>query len=80
MHQRAGHWLVYDVAVEGVSLVGNYRDQFNSIIRTSSYPELVRRTRARVDALKGSAGPVALGEPLIRLASAGGLPWRNHSR
>jgi phospholipid transport system substrate-binding protein len=46
-HQRAGRWLVYDVVVEGVSLVGNYRTQFNSIIRTSSYAELMRRMRVR---------------------------------
>ena len=33
---------------EGVSLAGNYRGQFNAIIQTLSYEELVRRIRARV--------------------------------
>lgn len=56
MHERGGRWLVYDVLVEGVSLVGNYRAQFNTIIQTSSYAELVRRIKARLAELAaGSA-------------------------
>lgn len=42
---RAGRWLVYDVVLEGVSLVGNYRTQFDKVIRTSSYPEMLRQLR-----------------------------------
>ncbi len=60
MHERNGRWLVYDVVVEGVSLVSNYRDQFNSIVRTTSYAELVTRMRTRVAELKGGVRPVAL--------------------
>ena len=47
MQQRgpAGRWLVYDVLIEGVSLVDNYRNQFNSVIQRSSYQELVRRLK-----------------------------------
>lgn len=48
MHLRGTRWLIYDVMLEGVSLVGNYRGQFNTIIQMSSYDELVRRIRARV--------------------------------
>jgi phospholipid transport system substrate-binding protein len=51
MHLRGPRWLIYDVVVEGVSLVGNYRVQFNTIIQTASYGELIRRVRARVAAL-----------------------------
>jgi phospholipid transport system substrate-binding protein len=46
MQQRGDRWLVYDVSVEGVSLVNNYRTQFDKIIQTSSYSELVRRLKA----------------------------------
>jgi phospholipid transport system substrate-binding protein len=35
-------WRVYDISVEGVSLVNNYRAQFNSILARSSYEELIR--------------------------------------
>ncbi|MET0849569.1 MAG: ABC transporter substrate-binding protein [Candidatus Rokuibacteriota bacterium] len=45
---RSGdRWRVYDVAVEGVSLVANYRTQFNEVIRTSSYAELVKKLKSR---------------------------------
>ncbi len=47
MLRRDGRWLVYDVVIEGVSLVANYRTQFNKIIQTSSYTELVRRMRTK---------------------------------
>jgi phospholipid transport system substrate-binding protein len=48
MQQRgaSGRWLVYDVLIEGVSLIDNYRNQFNSVIQRSSYQELVRRLKA----------------------------------
>lgn len=45
-------WLVYDVVIEGVSLVSNYRSQFGRIIQESSYGELVRRLRVKVNELK----------------------------
>ena len=44
MHQ-GDRWLIYDVLVENVGLVGNYRTQFNQIIRTSSFEELVKKMR-----------------------------------
>ncbi|GAB5046133.1 MlaC/ttg2D family ABC transporter substrate-binding protein [Thermodesulfovibrio sp. TK110] len=40
-------WKVYDVVIEGVSLVSNYRSQFNKIIRTHSYQELVKRMKTK---------------------------------
>ncbi|HEV8441036.1 MAG TPA: ABC transporter substrate-binding protein [Methylomirabilota bacterium] len=48
-------WRVYDVSIEGVSLVGNYRTQFNKIIQTASYEELVKKMRARDEGLGGAA-------------------------
>jgi phospholipid transport system substrate-binding protein len=49
MLRRGERWRAYDVAIEGVSLVGNYRTQFNKIVQTSSYPELVKRLRSKLD-------------------------------
>jgi phospholipid transport system substrate-binding protein len=40
-------WLAYDVTVEGVSLVANYRSQFNKIVQASSTQALVLRLRAK---------------------------------
>ncbi len=42
---KDGNWRVYDVVVDGVSLVKNYRVQFDRIIRDSSYEELVKTLR-----------------------------------
>lgn len=40
-------WKVYDVVIEGVSLVSNYRSQFNKIIRNHSYQELIKRMKSK---------------------------------
>ena len=40
-------WRAYDVAIEGVSLVANYRSQFNAVIQKSSYDGLVRALKAK---------------------------------
>ena len=45
--RQDAQWLVYDVVIEGVSMVSNYRSQFNRIIETSSYAELVKRMRVK---------------------------------
>ena len=54
--QKGGEWLVYDVNVEGVSLVNNYRSQIGSILNNSSYEALVARIRAKL-----AAGPADQG-------------------
>jgi len=42
-------WLVYDIVIEGVSLINNYRKQFNSIIVRESYSDLVEKLREKVE-------------------------------
>lgn len=44
---KESRWQVYDIVVDGISLVKNYRSQFEKIIRSDSYQELVRRLRDR---------------------------------
>jgi phospholipid transport system substrate-binding protein len=47
--QKAGtDWRIYDVLVEGVSMVKNYRDQFDDILAKSSYEHLVADLRAKL--------------------------------
>jgi len=43
MIRRDERWLVFDVVIENVSLVNNYRTQFDAILRTASYRELLQR-------------------------------------
>ncbi len=53
MIRRGDKWYIYDVLIEGVSLVNNYRTQFDRIIRSSSYAELVKRLRDRKQVFAG---------------------------
>jgi phospholipid transport system substrate-binding protein len=49
LHKVDGVWRVYDVSVKGISLINTYRQQFRSIIRRSSYAELVKILRRKRD-------------------------------
>ena len=60
MHSAGGHWRVYDLSMDGVSLLANYRAQFNKIIRTSSFEDLVARLKAnKADFSSPSASPAS---------------------
>lgn len=47
LHQASGSWKVYDVVIENISLVNNYRSQFNRVIAKSSYEELLRTMKEK---------------------------------
>jgi len=49
MLKNAKGWMVYDVVIENVSLVNNYRSQFNKIISASSYNNLVKKMKAKLE-------------------------------
>jgi phospholipid transport system substrate-binding protein len=49
MLKNGDRWLIYDVAIENISLVSNYRAQFDRIIRTSSFGDLVNRLTTKRD-------------------------------
>jgi phospholipid transport system substrate-binding protein len=46
MHSTDDRWQVYDLSIDGISLVANYRAQFNKIIRTSSYEALIAKFKS----------------------------------
>lgn len=48
LHQVGDKWLIYDVVAENISLVQNYRTQFNRILQDSSYDKLVQTLRKKV--------------------------------
>ena len=52
MIQEKDQWMIYDLVIEGVSSVKNYRVQFYDIIRQSSYEELKKKLQEKVKALK----------------------------
>jgi len=49
---KSSGWRVYDVIVDGVSLVNNYRGQFTKILRNGSFAELVDQLRKKSDKIK----------------------------
>jgi len=44
---KSGEWRVYDIVLDGVSLVANYRGQFNKILHSSGYDDLVQKLRTK---------------------------------
>jgi phospholipid transport system substrate-binding protein len=48
LHKKENDWFVYDISIEGVSLVNNYRTQFSSIITQSSYENLVKKLKEKL--------------------------------
>src|SRR3990170_113140 len=48
---KENRWLIYDIHIENLSLISNYRSQFDRVIRTTSYDELVKRLKTRGDFL-----------------------------
>jgi phospholipid transport system substrate-binding protein len=47
LHNVNGDWKVYDVVIEDISLVNNYRAQFSRVLASSSYQELVHRMKGK---------------------------------
>lgn len=56
---QSGEWLVYDVVVDGASIVSNYRAQFTSIIRDVSYVGLIKKMKQNAVAVKLFEHPAA---------------------
>lgn len=52
LFKHEGKWMVYDVIIEGVSLVSNYRSQFNKIITSNGYNALVKKLQSKNEELK----------------------------
>ncbi len=49
-------WKVYDVIVDNISLVANYRNQFNRVINSKGYAELVRQIKTRSGEAASASG------------------------
>jgi phospholipid transport system substrate-binding protein len=49
MIKKQGKWWVYDIIIEGVSFVNNYRTQFNSILASSSFQGLLKQLKTKTE-------------------------------
>jgi phospholipid transport system substrate-binding protein len=52
LENQSGEWLVYDVVIDGASIVRNYRTQFSRIIRDSAYTGLTEKMKQRAHTVK----------------------------
>ena len=59
MHSAGGRWRAYDLSMDGISLLANYRAQFNKIIRTGSFEELVAKLKANQAEFAAPSSPSA---------------------
>jgi phospholipid transport system substrate-binding protein len=59
LRQAGSRWVVFDVAISGVSFVSSYRGQFNRIIQTSSYDALLRELRLKRGESRPAERPIA---------------------
>jgi phospholipid transport system substrate-binding protein len=48
MYRADGRWTVYDIYVDGISLVGSYKAQFNRVIQRGSFADLLKQLRLKV--------------------------------
>lgn len=69
MVQQGNRWLVRDITIDGVSLLTNYRAQFDRVIRASSYRDLMVRMQERVgtELPRPASGGELLAEPKLPL-------------
>ena len=49
LHKVDGKWKIYDVIAENISLVNNYRSQFNRVIARSSFDELLKTMKEKAN-------------------------------
>ena len=52
MLEKNNRWVVYDVLIEGISMIKNYRDQFRDILTKNNPQELIDRVKAKAEEQK----------------------------
>lgn len=51
MYSKDGNWLVYDVIIEGVSLISNYRSSYQTIVKKEGFDGLMAKMKAKIEEL-----------------------------
>jgi phospholipid transport system substrate-binding protein len=54
--QKGGEWLVYDVTVDNISIIANYRNQFNRVINDQGFDKLMADLKAKQRELASLVG------------------------
>jgi phospholipid transport system substrate-binding protein len=56
LEQKGGEWLVYDVTVDNISIIANYRNQFNRVINDQGFDKLMADLKAKQRELASLVG------------------------
>jgi phospholipid transport system substrate-binding protein len=56
LEQKNGRWLIYDVTVDNISIIANYRNQFNRVINRQGFGSLMADLRSKHDQLAAQLG------------------------
>lgn len=54
LEHSAGGWKIYDISVDSISVIANYRNQFNRVLNDGGYDKLVSIIRQKQQALSSS--------------------------
>ena len=55
LYQKGDQWLVYDVIIEGISLISNYRSSYQEIMKNEGFDGLLNKMQAKIDELSSAA-------------------------
>jgi phospholipid transport system substrate-binding protein len=55
VYQKGGQWLIYDVIIEGVSLISNYRSSYQEIMKNEGFEGLLTKMQAKIDELASTS-------------------------
>lgn len=56
LHQVNGQWMIYDITVDAISVIANYRNQFNRVINNEGYDKLVSILQQKTQSLGNTLG------------------------
>jgi phospholipid transport system substrate-binding protein len=62
MHKAGAQWRIYDVSIDEISVIANYRNQFNRVINNQGYLQLVADLRVKQQQLQQDLDHASLQE------------------
>ena len=55
MRNDGGEWKIYDITIDAISVIANYRNQFNRVLNSDGYDKLVKIIRQKIQGLQQQA-------------------------
>jgi phospholipid transport system substrate-binding protein len=55
MRNDSGEWKIYDITIDAISVIANYRNQFNRVLNNGGYDKLIEIIRQKIQGLQQQA-------------------------